>query len=247
MLQLCGTGMAMPYLSMVARSANIALRTHSHQSATFEGTDDQLLEEIQRASFEFFWNEASPNTGQVKDRARAEGKDSQAMSSVAATGFGLVSLCIGDKREYRKSAQILERVKRTLRFLVDGTPNVHGFYYHFIHMETGKRWEKAELSSIDTCLLLCGVLTARQYFADQEIKDLGTKIYERVDWRWMLNGGTTVSMGWHPESGFLDARWEKYCESFRLYCFNEYARKPVGSEDRGSIGRSAGIGIACYS
>jgi hypothetical protein len=153
----------------------------------------------------------------VKDRARAEGKDSQAMSSIAATGFGLASLCIGDKREYRKSAQILERVKRTLRFLVDGTPNVRGFYYHFIHMESGKRWEKTELSSIDTSLLLCGVLTARQYFADQEIKDLSTKIYERVDWQWMLNGGTTVSMGWHPESGFLKARWEKYCELMMIY------------------------------
>ena len=75
MLQLCGIGMAMPYLSMVVGSANIALRTHSPQSgAPFEGTDDQLLEEIQRASFEFFWNEVSPNTGQVKDRASAEGK-----------------------------------------------------------------------------------------------------------------------------------------------------------------------------
>ena len=181
MLQLCGAGLAVPSLSMVARCANIPLQTYSPQSGTpFEGTDEQLLEEIQRASFEFFWNEVSHNTGQVKDRARAKGKDSRAMSSIAATGFGLASLCIGDKREYRKSAQILERVKRTLRFLIDGTPNVNGFYYHFIHMETGKRWEKTELSSIDTSLLLCGVLTARQYFADQEIRDLATKIYERV-------------------------------------------------------------------
>jgi hypothetical protein len=218
MLRLCGAGLAMPSLSMVARCANVTLQTYSPQrGAPYEGTDEQLLEEIQRASFEFFWNEASPNTGQVKDRALAEGKDSRAMSSIAATGFGLASLCIGDKREYRKSAQILERVKRTLRFLLDGTPNVHGFYYHFIHMETGKRWERAELSSIDTSLLLCGVLTARQYFADQEIRDLSTKIYERVDWQWMLNGGTTVSMGWHPESGFLKARWEKYCELMMIY------------------------------
>src|SRR5207245_1354901 len=76
---------------------------------------------------------------------------------------------------------------------------------------------KCELSSIDTSLLLCGVLTARQHFRDQEIKDLATKIYERVDWPWMLNGGHTFFMGWHPETGFLKARWEHYCELMMIY------------------------------
>src|SRR6266481_2381127 len=153
---------------------------------SYEGTDEQLLDEIQRATFSFFWNEASQNTGQVKDRALANGNDSRLMSSIAATGFGLASLCIGDQRGYGKSPEILERVRKTLRFLANELPNEHGFFFHFVHMETGQRWEKCELSSIDTSILLCGVLTARQYFADQEIKDLATKIYERVDWPWML-------------------------------------------------------------
>ena len=185
----------------------------------YEGSDDKLLEEIQRASFDFFWREASPKTGQVKDRALANGNDNDThtMSSIAATGFGLTSLCIGDRRGFGKSADVLARVRNTLRFLANDLQHEHGFYYHFIHMETGQRWEKCELSSIDTSLLLCGVLTARQYFADQEIKDLATKIYERVDWPWMLNGGTTFSMGWHPESGFLNARWEHYCELMMIY------------------------------
>jgi hypothetical protein len=185
--------------------------------APYEGTDKQLLDEIQRAIFSFFWNEASPKTGQVKDRALANGNDSHTMSSIAATGFGLTSLCIGDQRSYGKSADILERVRRTLRFLANDLKNEHGFFFHFVHMETGQRWEKCELSSIDSSLLLCGVLTARQYFADQEIKDLATKIYERVDWPWMLNGGATFSMGWHPESGFLNARWEHFCELMMIY------------------------------
>jgi len=185
--------------------------------APYEGTDEQLLDEIQRAAFSFFWDEASPNTGQVKDRALADGNDSKKMSSIAATGFGLTSLCIGDLREYRKHAEILERVRKTLKFLANDLPNEHGFFYHFIHMDSGQRWEKCELSSIDSSLLYCGALTARQYFADQEIKDLATKIYERVDWPWMLNGGSTLSMGWHPESGFLNARWEHYCELMMIY------------------------------
>ena len=185
--------------------------------APYEGTDAQLLDEIQRATFQFFWDEASQETGQVKDRALANGNDSRMMSSIAATGFGLTSLCIGDQRGYGKSPEILERARKTLRFLANDLPNERGFFFHFVHMETGQRWEKCELSSIDSSLLLCGVLTARQYFADQEIKDLATKIYERVDWPWMLNGAATLSMGWTPESGFLNARWEHYCELMMIY------------------------------
>lgn len=185
--------------------------------APFEGTDEQLLDEIERASFDFFWNEASPKTGQVKDRALANGNDSRTMSSIAATGFGLTSLSIADRRGYRKSPEILERVRTTLRFIANDLHNEHGFFFHFIHMETGERWEKCELSSIDSSILLCGVLTARQYFADREIKDLATKIYQRVDWPWMLNGGKTFSMGWLPESGFLNVRWDHYSELMMIY------------------------------
>src|SRR5690348_12456466 len=185
--------------------------------APYQGSDDSLLDEIQKSAFDFFWTEAGPKTGQVKDRALANGNDTRDFSSIAATGFGLTSLCIGDHRGFGKTSDILERVRNTLRFLANELRHEHGFFFHFIHMNTGERWEKCELSSIDTSILLCGVLTARQYFADQEIKDLATKIYERVDWPWMLNGGKTFSMGWHPESGFLDARWEHFCELMMIY------------------------------
>jgi hypothetical protein len=183
----------------------------------YTGSDDQLLEEIERTSFRFFWDEASPKTGQVKDRARLNGNDTQTVASIAATGFGLTALCIADHRGYAPSKQIRERVRTTLRFIAHDMPHEHGFFYHFQDMNTGERHRKSELSSIDTSLMLCGILTARQHFADAEIKDLATKIYERVDWPWMLNGGPTFSMGWHPETGFIDGRWSKYCELMMIY------------------------------
>src|SRR5437899_2907888 len=105
--------------------------------AAYQGTDEQLLDEVQRAAFAFFWNEASARTGQVKDRALANGNDQHTMSSIAATGFGLTSLCIGDRRGYAKTADITERVRKTLRFLAGELPHEHGFFYHFVHMETG--------------------------------------------------------------------------------------------------------------
>jgi len=218
LLKLGGLGLvAAPWPRFLQSAQNPPKPFKDPTGASYQGTDEQLLEEIERASFDFFWNEASLKTGQVKDRAAWSGSDNHTMASIAATGFGLAGLCIGDRRGYRKSAEILERVRTTLRFMAKDLPHERGFFYHFLHMDTGQRWEECELSSIDTSILLCGVLTAREYFADLEIKDLATKIYERVDWPWMLNGGTTLSMGWHPESGFLSARWEHFCELMMIY------------------------------
>ena len=217
MIRRCGIALlGSPLLTLWNREQNNSFISSKLRSP-FQGTDDQLLGEIQRAAFDFFWNEANPSTGQVKDRALARGNDPRLMSSIAATGFGLTGLCIAHQRGYGKSVDIVERVRTTLRFVFSQMPHEHGFFYHFVDMKTGKRWEKCELSSIDSSLLLCGVLTARQYFADREIKDLATKIYERVDWPWMLNGGSTFSMGWKPESGFLSARWDHYCELMMIY------------------------------
>ncbi len=215
-LRWCGQALAIAPFGSLLGCGQKQIATPSPKGPPYQGTDEQLLDEVQGSSFQFFWNETNPQTGQVKDRALLNGDDTRKMASIAATGFGLTALCIGDSRGYGKTADISSRVRSTLQFLYQ-MPNVHGFFYHFVDMNTGQRWSNCELSSIDTSLLLCGVLTARQYFQDAEIQDLATKIYERVEWPWMLNDGPTFSMGWHPESGFLNARWEHYCELMMIY------------------------------
>jgi len=96
-------------------------------------------------------------------------------------------------------------------------PQVNGFFFHFVDMNTGARVWDCELSSIDTTLLLCGGLTCRQYFQDPQIQSLASQIYDRVNWPWMLNSGSAFSMGWTPEGGFLNSRWDHYCELLMLY------------------------------
>ena len=183
----------------------------------YPGTDDQLLDEIERAGFQFFWEQADPSTGQVKDRSLATGNDTRDISSIAATGFGLAALCIADQRGYAPGTNLKERVRTTLRFLLNQMPNQNGFFYHFVNITTGARAFNSEVSSIDTAILLCGLLTCRKHFQDAEITNLATQLYERVDWAWMLNGGTTLCHGWAPESGFLTARWDTYSELMMLY------------------------------
>ena len=180
-------------------------------------SDDQFLDQIQRAIFQFFWEQASPTTGQVKDHALAAGNDTRTISSIAATGFGLTGLCIGHKRGYGDGAQIKARVATTLDFLLNQLTHVNGFFYHFIDMNTGARASNSEVSPIDTSILLCGVLTCRQYFQDAQIQSLATQIYNRVNWPWMLNGGTAFSLGWTPESGFISFRWDTYSELMMIY------------------------------
>jgi len=183
--------------------------------------DEAFLDDLQRRGCLFFAEQASPRTGQVLDRARwvnSNGAlDPRKMASIAATGFGLTALCLADRRGYQPSAQVLEQVRRTLSFHCDALPNQHGFFAHFNDIETGKPWANTEISSIDTTLLLCGVLTARAHFhQDAEIVKLATTIYERIDWPWMLNGEKTFSMGLRNNQ-FLASRWNHYCELMMLY------------------------------
>ena len=181
-------------------------------------TDDQLLDEMESAIFQFFWNEASPSTGQVKDRALANGNDTRTLSSIAATGFGLVALCIADQRSYRPSTDVKARVLATLRFLLNQAPQQNGWFYHYMDMNSGQRALQSEVSPIDTSILLCGVLTARQFYSqDPQVVDLATQIYQRVDFPWMLNGGTAYALAWTPENGFATSRWSVYAEMMMLY------------------------------
>jgi hypothetical protein len=211
------TMLASPLLNMAMISMSCGRSKTSNNSGPPPLSDDQFLDEIERAIFLYFWEQASSTTGQVKDRAFAAGNDNRTLSSISATGFGLTALCIADQRGYMTSANIIARVQATLSFLLNQMPNQNGFFYHFVDMNTGQRARNSEVSSIDTAMLLCGVLTCRQHFQDQQIVDLATQLYQRVNWPWMLNGGSTFSMGWMPKNGFLTARWNPYSELMMLY------------------------------
>jgi hypothetical protein len=183
----------------------------------------QFLDDLQRRSFQYFWEQADPNTGLVPDRARMDGRpldaDHQNVASIAATGFSLTSLCIAADRNWIDKSDARQRTLNTLRFFDARAYQQHGWFYHWLDAKTGERRWNSEVSSIDTALLLAGILTVRQCFRDdQEIVRLASQIYQRVDFRWMLNGHPRLlSHGWKPESGFLRARWDTYSENLILY------------------------------
>ena len=179
--------------------------------------DDPLLEELERANFRFFWEQANPETGLVRDRFNIRQPGKSELASIAATGFGLTALCIGEKRQFITRLESQRRVLDTLRFLWKKLPHHRGFFYHWSDMKTGQRIWDSEVSSVDTAILLCGILTCRQHFAHPEIHELASAIYNRVDWNWLSEDTPVLPHGWTPENGFLQYRWDDYSEMMMVY------------------------------
>lgn len=186
---------------------------------SFSAADDQLLDDMERLSSCFFWEQASPDTGLVKDRcnARDATSDRNTVASIAATGFGLTALCIAVERHFLSAAEVRSRVLTTLEFLFERLPNHRGFFYHWADINTGERVWDSEVSSVDTALLLCGVLTCREYFRDRQIARLANSINERIDWTWLSEDTSLLPHGWLPEAGFLPYRWDYYSELMMMY------------------------------
>ena len=206
----------------LALSTASAQRAAPSRQAPLSRADDAFLEELSKRTFMFFWEQADPETGIVRDRARTDGSPSESareIGSIASVGFGLSGLCIAAERGWLPREQVFQRARTTLRFFAARMEQERGWFFHFVNLKTGAREWRSELSSIDTALLLGGVLTARRCFeSDPEIVRDAEAIYRRVDFTWMLAGDPHVlSHGWKPESGFLKGRWDHYCELMILY------------------------------
>jgi hypothetical protein len=179
--------------------------------------DDAFLDELERANLLFFLEQSHPHTGLVKDRHNVRKPDDYKVASIAATGFGLTALCIAHERKLLSFTESSGRVITTLRFLASTMPSHRGFFYHWADFGTGERIWDAEVSSIDTAILLCGVLTCRQHFRHREIRRLATEIFDRVDWKWLSEDTSLLPHGWTPELGFLRHRWDFYSELMMMY------------------------------
>lgn len=181
---------------------------------------DPVIDDLQHRSFRWFWDTTNARNGMTPDRW-----PTKSFASVAAIGDALAVWPIGVELGWITREQARERTLTTIRFLHDlkqgpeatGVGGYKGFFYHFLDMETGHRFGQTELSSVDTALLMGGMMFAARWFdgdhADEaEIRRLTQVIYERIEWPWLVVRPNRISMGWHPESGFIEADWNVYNE-----------------------------------
>jgi hypothetical protein len=187
-------------------------------------TTPQTLDRLQRDTFGYFLKETNQANGMVPDSTRPN-----APASIAAIGFALTAYTVGVERGFLSRRDAIDRTLATLRFFSEsdqsGGPNAtgfKGFYYHFLHVDSGRRAWESELSTIDSSVLLAGALTSATYFdrdtpEENEVRTLADELYQRADWQWAQNGKPTVTHGWKPETGFLRYRWKGYNEALILY------------------------------
>lgn len=207
-------------------------------AAKISRKDDRFLEDLSRRSFLYLWEQSDSVTGLTLDRTKTDGtrkpmREGHLMASSAATGFALTGLCIAADRNWISRKQALDRARATLKFYAEASPHKEGWFYHFVDQANGKRHRNSEISSIDTALLLGGVLTAKQCFRkDKDIVRLADAIYDRIDFPWMLNGDKSLlSHGWRDESGFIVNRWGRFSEHQILYILAIASRtKPIPAE-----------------
>lgn len=201
-------------------------------AASTQAFDDRLAD-LHRRTFNYFWDTTDAKTGLAPDNwPRPD------FCSVAAVGFALTAYCIGSKSGYVSREDAAQRTLVSLRTFwngpqgsaTTGVMGYKGFFYHFLHLDTGLRFKTCELSSIDTCLFLGGALTAAGYFdgttpVESEIRQLAMDIYGRVDWTFMARDNGLVSMGWRPEpglpdhdvKGLINRSWDRYNEGMIVY------------------------------
>jgi hypothetical protein len=216
-----------PFVSLVALVLLLACGTRSAPPVAQPpvAAVDPFLEDLERKTFEWFWDTTNPRNGLVPDRWPDIN-----FSSIAAIGFGLTAYGVGAERGYVPREQARDRTRTTLEFLWNAPNNegprevtgYRGFFYHFLDMEKGLRYQTVELSAIDTALMMAGVLFAQSYFdrndpVEREIRDLADKLYRRVEWSWMQPRPPLIAMAWRPESGMHAYDYKGYEEAMILY------------------------------
>lgn len=187
-------------------------------------TNDAMLDQLQRAAFDYFLLNANPSNGLVADTSRPGSP-----VSIAVVGFALSCYPAAVERGWLDRDDAVQRTLAALRFFRNsdqsGSPSAtgyKGFYYHFLDAQTGARVWQSELSMVDTTILIGGALAARMYFTaetgdEAELRELVDYLYRRIDWRWSQGNTDTIRQGWKPECGFLHYGWEGYSEAILLY------------------------------
>lgn len=250
--------LALPLLALAACTSTAttppAAADGNSAAALPQLTQAEFAEQLSQRTFQYFWETTDTERCLAPDRW-----PSNPFSSIAATGFALTAYGIGAERGYVTREEAAQRTRDCLEFYwnapqgpeVSGKAGYKGFFYHFLTNEDGTRRGKTELSTVDTSLLLGGVLFAQSYFdrdtaVEAEIRDLAEEIYRRVDWTFVqrenseipsANGGSgkAIVMGWYPERGedgdFGTHDWVGYNEGMLVYILAAGSpTHPIGKE-----------------
>jgi hypothetical protein len=174
---------------------------------------EKIYTDVQRSTFQYFWEGAEPVSGLARERFNVDGKYPQNDQNVVTTGgggFGVMAILVGIERGIISRRQAFERLQRIVNFL-DKADRFHGAWPHWIYGETGKvkPFSKKDDGGdlVESSFMLQGLLAVRQYFknGNQAEKALSAKIdrlWKDVDFDWYRRGQNVLYWHWSPNFGW---------------------------------------------
>lgn len=152
-----------------------------------QSTDEELLTEVQEASFRYFYDFGHPVSGLAREGSHREGH----LCAIGASGMGLVNLVVGIERGFISRHAGSERAAKILRFLSTRAHRWRGAYSHWLNGSTGafirfgNQNDGADL--VETAFLAQGFLLLREYFdaqnaLEEEIRQTANQLWREIQW-----------------------------------------------------------------
>ncbi len=195
------------------------INTKVYRDNVREGVSQVIMDELE-LGFNFFWdlanqNTSSPGYGLIPDRFNTVTGNPGSVSSIASVGYGLTAIPIGVEAGWITRAEGEERAYRTL-VTMQNLERTHGFWYHFLDMNSGVRVWNSEVSIIDSAIMINGALVAGRFFGGR-VQDLAYQLYEEMEWNWYFDPiSNKFYMSYKPEVGF-QGYWDMYGEQLMIY------------------------------
>lgn len=180
---------------------------------TIPASDEKMYTDVQRTTFQYFWEGAEPNSGLARERFHVDGVYPQNDKHVVTSGgggFGVMAILVGIERGFITRAQGVERLQRIVKFL-ESADQFHGAWPHWWNGETGKVKPFSKYDDggdlVETSFMLQGLLCVREYLKDGSVDEQSLaaridKLWKAVDFNWYRNGKNALYWHWSPNVGW---------------------------------------------
>jgi len=185
-------------------------------------SDEELLTEVQRATFRYFWDFGHPVSGLARER-----NSSGETVTIGGSGFGIMAILVGIERGFITRQQGIERLAKIVNFL-KRADRFHGVWPHWMNGSSGRTIPFSTNDNgadlVETSFMAQGLITVRQYLdttspIESEIATEINTLLNTIEWNWFTRGGQqTLYWHWSPDKAWaMNMQIRGYNEALITY------------------------------
>lgn len=175
--------------------------------------DSMIFLEVQKATFQYFWDGAEPKSGLARERVHLDGnypQNDQMVVTSGGGGFGVMALLIGAEKGFVPRKAVVERLERIIQFL-ETADRFHGAWPHWWNGETGKvkPFSKKDDGGdlVESSFMAQALICVREYFqqGNQRERKLAARadaLWKAIDFNYYRNGKNVLYWHWSPNYGW---------------------------------------------